>query len=61
MMLQPVRSSDDAPSPSVSSVVSSPTATPKNKLPSPSPKKNLARRHQPDRLAAPPKPSFTKR
>ena len=60
MMLQPVRSGNDAPSPSASSV-SSPTTTPKNKLPSPSPKKNLAHRQQPDRLSAPPKPSFTKR
>ena len=60
MMLQPVRSG--APSPSASSVSSPTTTTPKNlRLPSPSPKKNLARRQQPDRLTAPPKPSFTKR
>lgn len=62
MMLQPVRSSNDAPSPSASTVASPTTTTPKNKLPSPSPKKNLARQQQPDRLAArTPKPSFTKR
>ena len=59
MMLQPVRSG--VPSPSASSVAPPTTTTPRNNLPSPSPKKNVARRQQPDRLGAPPKPSFTKR